>query len=308
ARAAIPRHGDPEPPRDGRHLPASGGAARPLLLQGPRPLPLAGGPRVRARSHGGKRRGIARAHHGRGGDPLLAPFRPRRRGRAARQGLRHSRRARDASRERLRIRGDAASRPLRLEPSWPAVDRPRREDLRSPRRTIPRRLRGHPARGASRAQASHPSRLRGRGRGRVDRWDRRPHPRGDPRRDSRDMSEPLLDQDFIARLERLELVSRKIVSGKLKGERRSRRRGSSTEFADFRPYVPGYDLRFLDWNILGRLHRLFLRVVLEEEDLWLDILVDASESMRWGDPDKFTYARRVAAALGYIGLVQQDRV
>ncbi|HLU48645.1 MAG TPA: DUF58 domain-containing protein, partial [Planctomycetota bacterium] len=122
------------------------------------------------------------------------------------------------------------------------------------------------------------------------------------------MSEPLLDQDFIARLERLELVSRKIVSGKLKGERRSRRRGSSTEFADFRPYVPGDDLRFLDWNILGRLDRLFLRVFLEEEDLWLDILVDASESMRWGDPDKFTYARRVAAALGYIGLVQQDRV
>lgn len=113
---------------------------------------------------------------------------------------------------------------------------------------------------------------------------------------------------LIARIERLELVSRKIVSGKLKGERRSRRRGHSTEFADFRPYVPGDDLRFLDWNIYGRLDRLFLRVFLEEEDLWLDILVDTSPSMDWGEPNKLTYARRLAAALGYIGLVNQDRV
>jgi uncharacterized protein (DUF58 family) len=122
------------------------------------------------------------------------------------------------------------------------------------------------------------------------------------------MNSPLLDADLIARIERLELVSRKIVSGRRKGERRSRRRGHSTEFADFRPYVPGDDLRFLDWNIYGRLDRLFLRVFLEEEDLRLDILIDVSPSMRFGDPDKLTYAKKIAAALGWVGLVHQDLV
>lgn len=122
------------------------------------------------------------------------------------------------------------------------------------------------------------------------------------------MPAALLDDDFIARLERLELVSRKIISGKLRGERRSRRRGHSMEFADFRPYVAGDDMRFLDWNIYARLDRLFLRVFLEEEDLWLNILVDSSPSMGFGDPEKFLYAKKVAAALSYVGLVNQDRV
>jgi len=122
------------------------------------------------------------------------------------------------------------------------------------------------------------------------------------------MATRLLDEEFISRIERLELVSRKIVSGKLKGERRSKRRGHSSEFADFRPYVSGDDLRFLDWNIYGRLDRLFLRIFLEEEVLWLNILLDISPSMDYGDPQKFLYSKRVAAALGYIGLVNQDRV
>ncbi len=118
----------------------------------------------------------------------------------------------------------------------------------------------------------------------------------------------LLDKDFITRIEQLELVSRKVISGKLKGERRSKRRGQSTEFADYRQYVHGDDTRFLDWNIYGRLDRLFLRLYEEQEDLGVNILVDRSASMRFGDPDKFDYARRIAAALGYIGLVNQDRV
>ena len=118
----------------------------------------------------------------------------------------------------------------------------------------------------------------------------------------------LLDEDFIARLEGLELVSRKIVSGRMKGERRSKRRGQSTEFADYRPYVAGDDIRFLDWNIYGRLDKLFLKLFLEEEDLWVNILVDRSPSMRFGDPDKFLYAKRVVAALSYIGLHNYDRV
>ncbi len=118
----------------------------------------------------------------------------------------------------------------------------------------------------------------------------------------------LLDKEFIAKIEQLELVSRKVSSGQTRGERRSKRRGTSTEFADYRQYVAGDDLRHLDWNIYGRLDRLFLRLYEEEEDLCLNILVDRSQSMKFGDPEKFLYARRLAAALGYIGLVNLDRV
>ena len=119
---------------------------------------------------------------------------------------------------------------------------------------------------------------------------------------------PLLDKEFIAKIEQLQLVSRKVISGKLKGERRSKRRGYSIEFADYRPYVAGDDMRFLDWNIYGRLDRLFLKLYEEEEELWVNVLIDRSASMRFGEPDKFDYARRLAAAIGYIGLINNDRV
>lgn len=118
----------------------------------------------------------------------------------------------------------------------------------------------------------------------------------------------LLDPEFMARLERLEYVSRKIFLGKMRGERKSKRRGESVEFADYRPYVAGDDLRFLDWNILARLDRLFLKLFLEEEDLHVGVLLDVSKSMDWGDPAKELYARRVTAALAYIGLCNFDRV
>lgn len=120
--------------------------------------------------------------------------------------------------------------------------------------------------------------------------------------------EALLDPEFVARLERLEIVSRKIFAGKTKGERRSTRKGESVEFADYRNYVVGDDLRFLDWNIYARLDQLFLRLFLEEEDLNVSVLIDVSESMRFGEPSKALYARRIAAAVGYIGLVNYDRV
>lgn len=122
------------------------------------------------------------------------------------------------------------------------------------------------------------------------------------------MKSRLLDEEFIRKIQGLELVSRKIVSGKMKGERRSKRRGHSSEFADYRPYVSGDDLRHLDWNIYGRLDRLFLKLFQEEEDLWVNILLDRSPSMRFGQPDKFEYAKRIAAALAYIGLHHYDRV
>src|SRR6202011_1983274 len=121
-------------------------------------------------------------------------------------------------------------------------------------------------------------------------------------------SQPLLDADFLARLEQLELVSKKIFLGRMKGERRSKRKGQSVEFADYRNYVVGDDLRFLDWNLYARLERLFLRLFMEEEDLHFYILIDNSASMDFGTPTKLHYARQVAAARGFIGLVNLDRV
>ncbi len=119
---------------------------------------------------------------------------------------------------------------------------------------------------------------------------------------------PLLSPELLAQLERLELVSRKIFRGRFKGERRSRRKGQSVEFADFRNYVPGDDLRFIDWNLYARLDKLFLKLFLEEEDLHFSALLDNSTSMDFGDPTKLHYAKQLAAALGFVGLCRADRV
>jgi uncharacterized protein (DUF58 family) len=118
----------------------------------------------------------------------------------------------------------------------------------------------------------------------------------------------LLDPEFLARLEQLELVSRKIFLGRMKGERRSKKKGQSVEFADYRNYVVGDDLRFLDWNLYARLDRLFIRLFMEEEDLHFYVLIDNSLSMDFGTPSKLHYAKQIAAALGFIGLVNLDRV
>lgn len=125
---------------------------------------------------------------------------------------------------------------------------------------------------------------------------------------TRSNSNELLDPEFMNRLDQLTLVSRKIFAGKMRGERLTKRRGDSVEFADHRSYVMGDDLRHLDWNIYARLDRLFIKLFLEEEDLHVNILLDVSKSMKWGEPDKGLYARRVAAAIAYIGLVNFDRV
>jgi len=118
----------------------------------------------------------------------------------------------------------------------------------------------------------------------------------------------LLSSEFMARLDQLDIISRKMLAGKMKGERRSKRRGQSVEFADYRNYVVGDDLRFIDWNIYARLDKLFLKLFLEEEDLALYIIVDVSKSCDYGEPHKGLYMKKVAAALGYIGLVNYNRV
>ena len=118
----------------------------------------------------------------------------------------------------------------------------------------------------------------------------------------------LIDSKLMARLDVLDVISRKVFLGKVQGERRSKRRGVSVEFADFRHYAHGDDLRFVDWNVYARLDRLFLKVFLEEEDLSLVIAIDSSASMNWGNPNKFLFSLKLAMALGYIGLVNHNRV
>jgi uncharacterized protein (DUF58 family) len=130
-----------------------------------------------------------------------------------------------------------------------------------------------------------------------------------PERSSRTPDRPaLFDEAFLRRLEQLELASRRLTAGRMKGERRSTRRGQSVEFADYRNYTSGDDLRQLDWNVYARLERLFIKLFVEEEDVTVHVLVDASRSMDFGDPNKLDFARRAAGALAYLGLASLDRV
>ncbi|MEO5951234.1 MAG: DUF58 domain-containing protein [Chloroflexia bacterium] len=153
----------------------------------------------------------------------------------------------------------------------------------------------------------------------------------------------LFDASFMRKLEKLSLISRKLKAGRMKGERRSPKRGQSVEFADYRNYTHGDDLRSVDWNAYARMEKLFIKLFQEEEDLTVHILLDASKSMDWGDPtsitvsapvapvdtevrviggvapqtlpagdlrsqNKLVYSRRTAAALGYIALANLDRL
>ncbi|MBI4590098.1 MAG: DUF58 domain-containing protein [Candidatus Rokubacteria bacterium] len=114
--------------------------------------------------------------------------------------------------------------------------------------------------------------------------------------------------EFLAQLERLALASKRTFRGRVKGDRKSPHRGSSVEFVDYRPYGVGDDLRYVDWNIYGRLDRLYLKLFVDEEDLCLHLLMDASASMDYGEPTKLRYATRLAAALGFVALVNYERV
>ncbi len=118
----------------------------------------------------------------------------------------------------------------------------------------------------------------------------------------------LLDPAFLKKLDRLSLSTRRAFAGQMKGEKRSTKRGASIEFADYREYTPGDDLRYVDWNTAARLDRMFVKLFVEEEDLYLALLVDSSKSMDFGTPTKLDFAKRAAAALGYIALTNYDRV
>src|SRR5437899_11195506 len=118
----------------------------------------------------------------------------------------------------------------------------------------------------------------------------------------------LLEPALLRRLESLALQVRRAVSGQMGGERRSRRRGQSVEFADFRNYTPGDDFRLIDWNAYARLDRFMLRLFVAEEELPLTLFLDMSGSMDWGSPNKAQTARRLAGAIAYVALAALDRV
>jgi uncharacterized protein (DUF58 family) len=119
---------------------------------------------------------------------------------------------------------------------------------------------------------------------------------------------PLFEPGFLAKLEQLTLLSHRLYRSGFRGERRSSTLGRGVEFADHRSYHVGDDYRYIDWHIYSRLDRLFVKLFSEEEDVTVHLFVDASRSMGWGEPSKLDYATRVAAALGYIGLANLDRV
>lgn len=119
--------------------------------------------------------------------------------------------------------------------------------------------------------------------------------------------ESLFDAEFRQRLERLAIATRRVRPGARRGERRSPRRGASLEFADYRAYSPGDDLRRVDWNVYARLERVLVKLYQAEEDLTVHVLLDTSASMDWGEPHKLTHGRRTAAALAYLALVGLDR-
>lgn len=118
----------------------------------------------------------------------------------------------------------------------------------------------------------------------------------------------LLDPAFLRKLDRLSIAVKRARPGMLKGERKSPRRGASVDFADYRNYVQGDDLRHVDWNLYGRLDELYLKLFEEREDLTLHLLIDASQSMAYGTPHKLAFAKRLAASLAYIALSGHERV
>jgi hypothetical protein len=120
--------------------------------------------------------------------------------------------------------------------------------------------------------------------------------------------ETFFDTDFLRKLERLHLIAKRLSWAGAKGEHAASRKGFSLEFSDYRRYQHGDDLRYVDWNIYRRLERLLLKVFTAEEEMNIYLLVDTSRSMAEGTPTKIDYAKKVAAALGYIGLKNLDRV
>jgi len=118
----------------------------------------------------------------------------------------------------------------------------------------------------------------------------------------------IFDKTFLKTLKLLNIVTRKVFTGQGQGLRRTFSKGTSIEFSDYRKYVEGDDLRFIDWNLYARLDKVFIKLFHNEENLNVYIMVDSSRSMAFGTPSKIDYAKKLAAAISYIALVKFDRV
>lgn len=118
----------------------------------------------------------------------------------------------------------------------------------------------------------------------------------------------MLNPQFLNKLDQLRIQCQKPFRGRFRGDRRSLNRGTGVEFADYRLYQHGDDLRYLDWNVYARLEKLFIKLFQADEELPVSILIDKSQSMHFGEPTKLQYAKQLAAALGYISLANSDRV
>ncbi len=118
----------------------------------------------------------------------------------------------------------------------------------------------------------------------------------------------MLDASFFDRLSRLRLAMGHRTSMNLTGNRKSMQKGSSMEFSDFREYIPGDDIRRIDWNAYGRLDRLYVKEYMEEKEAVVSILIDTSASMDYGEKKKSELACKLAAGFAYMGLNNMDRV
>ena len=122
------------------------------------------------------------------------------------------------------------------------------------------------------------------------------------------MAKSLFDQAYLAQLEHLSLVARRLLRGRGAGDHLASGRGASLDFDEYRRYNPGDDFRLIDWNVFSRTDKLFLKMFAPERDLNVYLLVDTSGSMDYGKPSKIQLARQVAGSLGYIALAQHDRI
>ena len=122
------------------------------------------------------------------------------------------------------------------------------------------------------------------------------------------MAERIFDQDFFNKLNNLAIAMNARMSYGMSGGRKSSAKGSSVEFSDYREYIPGDDIRRIDWSAYGRLDRLYIKQFMEEKEGVFQIFVDASKSMAFGEPPKTRQALQLAGALAYLVLNNLDRV
>ena len=122
------------------------------------------------------------------------------------------------------------------------------------------------------------------------------------------MKRRILDGDFLDRLDAASLVLKSAMTGFFGGTRKARTYGNTVEFADFREYAPGDDIRRIDWNVFARTEKYFIKLFTDERQMHNHIMIDCSASMACGNPEKAEAALKIAAAFGYLSVAAMDRV